>query len=72
MAALRDSSDDVAQVCTRLGVAGLAAALFEREHSQQVAESDMDLFEENKGASEKRLKVGVRRTDTGGSAFALV
>lgn len=70
--ALLSTSENVYQVQARLGVAGLAAALFEKVHFERVVRSDTDLFAEN--AAEKSgyiKKVGVKRTDTGGTIFTL-
>ncbi|KAF2266170.1 hypothetical protein CC78DRAFT_160888 [Lojkania enalia] len=70
--ALVATSPNVHQVQARLGVAGLAAALFEKTHSERVVRSDTDLFAENVGDESGFVKkVGVRRTDTGGSAFTV-
>lgn len=72
-AALTRKSMDAHQVHTRLGVAGLAAALFETQHSHRVAREDSKLFEENvermNGSISK--KVGVRLTGEGGASFVL-
>lgn len=63
---------DVYQVYTRLGVMGLSAQLFEKDHSARQVEDEQELFEtryEEKGRSVKR--VGIERTATGGSIFTV-
>ncbi|KAF2279921.1 uncharacterized protein EI97DRAFT_370045 [Westerdykella ornata] len=68
--ALMSASEDVYQVHTRLSITGLAAALFENSHAEKAVKSDSELFEESCPAKDRPLrKVGVRRTDTGGSSF---
>ncbi|ORY07935.1 hypothetical protein BCR34DRAFT_590145 [Clohesyomyces aquaticus] len=66
-------SPEAHQVQMRLSVAGLAAALFDREMFEQEAETDEGLFEEKRrmgiGAGKR---VGVRMTEMGGSAFEVV
>jgi hypothetical protein len=69
--ALMTNSPDVHQVQARLGVAGLTASLFERVYSEKVVRSDTELFAEHGAKTGYVKKVGVRRTDTGGSAFTL-
>ncbi|KAF1995676.1 hypothetical protein P154DRAFT_623765 [Amniculicola lignicola CBS 123094] len=72
--ALLCASEDVHQVHTRLSIAGLAAALFEKGHSENHVREDTDLFSENLSnptSPTSIKKVGVRRTDTGGSAWTL-
>ncbi|KAF2744677.1 hypothetical protein M011DRAFT_408147 [Sporormia fimetaria CBS 119925] len=72
--ALRGSAARAYQVHTRLGVAGLAAALFERGHSERGAREDSKLFEENRGlgvGSRERKRVGVRLTETGGAGWVV-
>ncbi|KAF2744962.1 hypothetical protein M011DRAFT_460452 [Sporormia fimetaria CBS 119925] len=72
--ALRAASEDVHQVHTRLGIAGLAAALFEGIHAERVVSSDKELFSEENPEVRRKVfkKVGVRRTDTGGSSFMVM
>ncbi|KAL5446676.1 hypothetical protein PMIN07_001393 [Paraphaeosphaeria minitans] len=69
--ALIYTTPSVHQVYTRLSVTVIVAQLFEREYAERAVESEEKLFRENveKGAEVKR--VGVRRTDTGGSLFAV-
>lgn len=68
--ALMSASDAVHQVKTRLGTAGLAAALFAGAHSQNAADSDKSLFGETIIREHTLPKrVGLMRTDTGGSSF---
>lgn len=69
--ALIRATPQVHQVQVRLGVAGLAAALFDWRQFERSADDDDGLFEENnKEASSNIKKIGVRRTNTGGSSFA--
>ena len=73
--ALIATSPSVHQVQTRLGVAGLVAQLFETRNSAHEIDSDTDLFKipgHEKTSGEITPKVGVRRTDTGGSIFTVV
>jgi hypothetical protein len=75
--ALIATSPSVHQVRVRLSVAGLVAQLFETQHSELAVDDDVDLFKKrNKGDGEgdsaRDIKVGVRRTDTGGSMFTTV
>ncbi|KAK7191620.1 hypothetical protein PSPO01_02069 [Paraphaeosphaeria sporulosa] len=70
--AMRLASPDVHQTQMRLGVAGLAAALFDREKFEQSANAEDALFAEksgNEGVDVKRI--GFKRTETGGSTFAV-
>jgi hypothetical protein len=75
--ALIATSPSVHQVRVRLSVAGLVAQLFETQHSEREVDDDIDLFkkrdrEVSGGDSARDIKVGVRRTDTGGSMFTTV
>lgn len=65
------TSPSVHQVYTRLSITGLVAQLFEREYAERAVDSEEALFRENveRGAEIKR--VGVVRTNTGGSTFAV-
>lgn len=70
--ALLSATEEVSQVQTRLGVAGLVAALFDREHSERPAGSDERLFVENVSTSANDLKkIAVMKTKEGGSSFTL-
>lgn len=69
--ALLQVAPDVHQVHLRLGVSGLAAALFDREKFGQLATADDELFAE-KGLDQMDVKkVGFKRTNTGGSVFTV-
>ncbi|KAF2677830.1 hypothetical protein K458DRAFT_436235 [Lentithecium fluviatile CBS 122367] len=70
--ALMKAKPDVHQVHIRLGVSGLAAALFDREQFERSADADEKLFEETniQGAAAVK-RVGIVRTNTGGSSFAI-
>lgn len=71
--ALVSASPVVHQIQMRLGVAGLSAALFDKTQFERLATTDDRLFEENgeeKGAGHIK-RIGVKRTQTGGSAFTL-
>jgi len=73
IAALRNTGVDVHQVKVRMGIAGLAAALFEKESAGRRVYDGEKLFEENVEEGEKELKrVGVRRTDAGGVVFTVL
>jgi hypothetical protein len=66
------ATPDVHQAQMRLGVSGLAAALFDKERFERNADADEKLFEEKNTDSNMATKrVGIRRTDTGGSSFAV-
>ena len=69
--ALVYTNSNVHQVHTRLTIAGIVAQLFEREYAEREVESDEQLFKENVEKDAEIKRVGVRRTDTGGSIFAL-
>lgn len=70
--ALRLASPDVHQTQMRLGVAGLAAALFDREMFEQSASADEGLFaEKNAGGGSDVKRIGFTRTETGESTFAV-
>lgn len=72
--AVRKTTPAVHQVQLRLGVAGLASALFDRERFEQSAHADDGLFTEKnaKGVGDIDVKrIGFKRTNTGGSAFAV-
>jgi hypothetical protein len=69
--ALIYTNPSVHQVYTRLSVTGIVAQLFEREHAERAVVSDDMLFRENVDKDAEILRVGVRRTNTGGSAFAV-
>lgn len=74
--ALMATSPNVHQVRVRLSIAGLVAQLFKTHHSGRAVEDDVDLFKnggrEGEGINARDVKVGVRRTDTGGSLFTVV
>jgi hypothetical protein len=75
--ALMATSPSVHQVRVRLSVAGLVAQLFETQHSERAVDDDVDLFKKGPPGDGERdggsdVKVGVRRTDTGGSMFTVV
>jgi hypothetical protein len=62
----------VHQVQIRLGVSGLAAALFDKERFERNADADEELFDEkNMDVIVATKRVGITRTDTGGSSFAV-
>ncbi|ORX97952.1 hypothetical protein BCR34DRAFT_158720 [Clohesyomyces aquaticus] len=67
--ALFISSVDVHQIQMRLSIAGLTAEVFEKAHSQKAAKSETDLFPENDKEPTTR-RIGVRRTDTGGTVLS--
>ncbi|KAF2442235.1 hypothetical protein P171DRAFT_487485 [Karstenula rhodostoma CBS 690.94] len=70
--AMRLASPDVHQTQMRLGVAGLAAALFDREKFEQSVSADDGLFAEKSGEGTVDVKrIGFKRTETGGSTFAV-
>ncbi|KAJ4288110.1 hypothetical protein N0V90_012127 [Kalmusia sp. IMI 367209] len=70
--AMKRANPDVHQVQMRLGVAGLAAALFDREKFEQSAHADDSLFTEKSKEGEIDVKrIGFKRTNTGGSTFAV-
>ncbi|KAF2874177.1 hypothetical protein BDV95DRAFT_666115 [Massariosphaeria phaeospora] len=72
VSAILRTTPDVHQVQMRLGVTGLAAALFDKIQSERSADTDDNLFEENWKKMPTNIKrVGVEKTDTGGSAFKL-
>jgi hypothetical protein len=62
---------DIHQVRTRLGVPGLAAALFERNSENRIVKSDKELFQENDKDGLPLVLVGVQHTVTGGMAWSL-
>jgi hypothetical protein len=70
--AMRLASPAVHQTQMRLGVAGLAAALFDRETFEQSARGDNGLFSEKseRGAVDAK-RIGFKQTETGGSTFAV-
>ncbi|KAF2110525.1 hypothetical protein BDV96DRAFT_635562 [Lophiotrema nucula] len=70
--ALLSASETVYQVHTRLSIAGLVAALFEDRHYERAVKDDTDLFEETSEKDRPLKKVGVKRTNTGGSVFSLI
>jgi hypothetical protein len=66
------TSPEVHQVHTRLSTAGLAAGLFDWQHSQRAAKSDSELFIENtteNNSVDCRKRIGVRCTAFGGAEF---
>lgn len=69
--ALVCTNPSVHQVYTRLSVTGIVAQLFEREYSERAVDSEERLFRENVDPGAEVKRVGVRRTDTGGSLFAI-
>ena len=72
--AWRKATPTVHQVQLRLGVAGLASALFDREKFEQSARADDGLFSEKiaKDLRNNEVKrIGFKRTETGGSTFAV-
>lgn len=69
--ALVYTNPSVHQVYTRLSITGIVAQLFEREYAERAVESEESLFRENVEKDAEVKRVGVRRTDTGGSAFAV-
>ncbi|KAL1603833.1 hypothetical protein SLS60_005424 [Paraconiothyrium brasiliense] len=70
--AMRLATPDVHQTQMRLGVAGLAAALFDHEKFEQSARADDGLFSEKSEKSGVDVKrIGFKRTGTGGSTFAV-
>ncbi|KAK7179762.1 hypothetical protein PSPO01_14154 [Paraphaeosphaeria sporulosa] len=69
--ALIYTNPSVHQVYTRLSVTGIVAQLFEREYAERAVETEMKLFRENVDKDAEVKRVGVRRTDTGGSLFAI-
>lgn len=71
--ALAASSADVYQVYTRLGVAGLAAQLFEGSYARRVVKNNEELFGEHAEAEDKIIKrVGVERREEGGTELVLL
>lgn len=69
--AWRVSNENVHQVRVRLGVAGLASALFENGAEHRVATADSKLFLENVDGSKAPAGIGVCQTETGGVAWVL-
>ena len=69
--ALIYTNPSVHQVYTRMSITGIVAQLFEREYAERAVESEEMLFRENVDKDAEIKRVGVRRTDTGGSAFAI-
>ncbi|KAJ4295177.1 hypothetical protein N0V90_007187 [Kalmusia sp. IMI 367209] len=69
--ALTYTSPSVHQVYTRLSITGIVAQLFEEEYAERAVESEEKLFRENVEIDAEIKRVGVKRTDTGGSAFAV-
>lgn len=72
--ALKVTTPVVHQVQMRLGIAGLAAALFDRENFEQSARADDGLFAEKSGMGKGEVdvkRIGFRRTSTGGSTFTV-
>jgi hypothetical protein len=69
--AWRTADQDIHQVRARLGVPGLAAALFERNSENRIVKSDRELFHENDEDGISLVLVGVQQTVTGGTAWAL-
>ncbi|KAI4641920.1 uncharacterized protein J4E78_010350 [Alternaria triticimaculans] len=65
------ADQDVHQVRTRLGVPGLAAALFERNSENRIVKSDKELYQENDKDGLPLVLVGVQHTVTGGMAWSL-
>jgi hypothetical protein len=65
------ADQDVHQVKTRLGVPGLAAALFEKNSENRIVKSDRELFQENDKDGLPLVLVGVQHTVTGGMAWSL-
>jgi hypothetical protein len=71
LAALATSSE-VHQVHTRLSTTGLAAGLFDWQHSRRAAKSDFDLFMENvteDNRADPGDRIGIRCTSSGGAEF---
>lgn len=70
--ALRQASPAVHQVQLRLGVSGLASALFDGEKFGQSARANDGLFTEKDLRGQADVKrIGFKRTSTGGSTFAV-
>lgn len=69
--ALVYTTPSVHQVYTRMSITGIVAQLFEREYAERAVDSEEMLFRENVDKEAEIKRVGVRRTDTGGSAFAI-
>jgi hypothetical protein len=69
--AWRTANQYVHQVRTRLGVPGLAAALFERNSENRIVKSNKELFQENDTDGLPLVLVGVQHTVTGGMAWSL-
>jgi len=69
--AWRTADQDIYQVRTRLGVPGLAAALFERNSENRIVKSDKELFQENDKDGLPLVLVAVQHTATGGMAWSL-
>lgn len=72
--AWRRATPAVHQVQLRLGVAGLASALFDHDKFEQSARADEGLFSEKSAedvVSAEVKRIGFKRTDTGGSTFAI-
>jgi hypothetical protein len=68
--AITKTTPAIHQVQIRLGVAGLASALFDREQFERKAATDEGLFEEKARVGVGLGKrVGVKQTETGGSSF---
>jgi hypothetical protein len=65
------ADQEVHQVRSRLGVPGLAAALFERNSENRIVKSDKELFQENDKDGLPLVLVGVQHTVTGGMAWSL-
>jgi hypothetical protein len=70
--ALMRVTDDVGQVQARLGVTGLVAALFDREHFEKDVSGEEELFEEKGTGYVGRVKrIAITKTKGGGFWFAL-
>jgi hypothetical protein len=70
--ALMRITDDVGQAQTRLGVTGLVAALFDREHFEKAVNDEEELFEEKTMGRKGGVKrIAITQTKEGGVWFAL-
>ena len=62
-------SVDVQQIQMRLSIARLTVEVFEKRNSERLVKSETELFQENDEEPVVR-RIGVRRTDTGGTVFS--
>ncbi|KAF2005420.1 hypothetical protein P154DRAFT_616245 [Amniculicola lignicola CBS 123094] len=67
--AWRVSGEEVQQIQMRLGIPGLTADVFEKRNNGLQVKSERGLFQENDVVEPVVRRVGVRRTDTGGTVF---